>query len=98
MHTFKCINKSISFELNFAGALKIAIVKPLFKNSEKNCLNYCGLISLLHTLSKTFERVIYCQLYNYFNKIILLAEQQYEFRPQHYTALETIKLIDSKSS
>ena len=71
------------------------IVKPLFKKGEKNgFINYRP-ISLLPTISKFFERAIYFQLYNYFNKNNLLAEQQYGFRPQHSTELAKIKLIDS---
>ena len=76
-------------------ALKIAIVKPLFTKGKQNCFNNYRPISLLPTISNIFERAIYSQLYNYFNKINLLAEQQYGFRPQHFTALATIKLIDS---
>ena len=52
----------------FPDALKITIVKPLFKKSEKNCFNNYRPISLLPTISKKFERAIYFQLYNYFNK------------------------------
>ena len=78
----------------FPDALKIAIVKPLFKKGEKNCFNNYRPISLLPTISKKFERAIYFQQYNHFNKNNLLVEQQYGFRPQHSTELATIKLID----
>ena len=43
-------------------------------------------ISLLPTLSKIFERVMYKQLYQYFNE-----NQQYGFRSQHLAA---VKLVD----
>ena len=52
----------------FPDALKIAIVKSLFKKGEKNCFNNYRPISLLPTISQIFERAIYFQLYNYFNK------------------------------
>ena len=53
----------------FPDALKIVIVKPLFKKGEKNSFNNYRPISLLPTI--------------------------FSFRPQHYTELATIKLIDS---
>ena len=64
----------------FPDVLKIAIVKPLFKKGEKNCFNNYRPISLLPTISTHFERAIYFQQYNYFNKNNLLAEQQYGLR------------------
>ena len=60
----------------FPGLLKIAKVKPLFKRSDTAQLNNYRPISLLPIISKvfdrtnmhqTFERVIYSQLYAYFN-------------------------------
>ena len=46
------------------------------------------------TISKIFERIIYNQLYQYFNDNELLAEQQYGFRAQHSTEYAAIKLLD----
>ena len=78
----------------FPEALKIAKVKPLYKKGDKACLNNFRPISLLPTISKVFERVIYIQLYEYFNMNNLLSEQQYGFRSQHSTELATLKLVD----
>ena len=88
------INQSLSSGI-FPEALKIAKVKPLFKKGDKKCLNNYRPISLLPTISKVFERVIYIQIYNYFNSHNLLCEQQYGFRSQHSTELATIKLVDN---
>ena len=46
------------------------------------------------TNSKVFERVMYTQLYNYFNVNNLLTEQQYGFRSKHSSELASIKLVD----
>ena len=46
------------------------------------------------TISKIFERVMYTQLYYYFNVNNLLSEQQYGFRSQHSTELASVKLVD----
>ena len=37
---------------------------------------------------------MHTQLYNYFNKYDLLAEQQYGFRSQHSTEFASVKLVD----
>ena len=79
----------------FLGLLKIAKVKPLFKRGDVCQLNNYRPISLLPTIFKVFERVIYSQLYTYFSENNLLSEQQYGFRAQHSTELASIKLVDN---
>ena len=59
----------------FAEKLKIAKIKPLHKKSDKCCFNNYRPISILPTISKVLERVMYTQLYNYFNENNLLTEQ-----------------------
>ena len=78
----------------FPDLLKIAKVKPLFKRGDTALLNNYSPISLLPTISKVFERVIYSQLYAYFNDNNLMSEQQYGFRAQHSTELASVKLVD----
>ena len=58
----------------FPDALKIAKVKPLYKKGDNFCLNNYRPISLLPTISKNFERVMFTQLYSYFNANNLLSE------------------------
>ena len=78
----------------FPNALKIAKVKPLYKKDDNFCLNNYRPISLLSTISKNFERVMFTQLYSYLNANNLLSEQQYGFRLQHSTELACVKLVD----
>ena len=78
----------------FPDLLKIAKVKPLFKRGDTALLNNYRPISLLPTISKVFERVIYSQLYAYFKDNNLMSEQQYGFRAQHSTELASVKLVD----
>ena len=87
------INQCLLTE-NFPDLLKIAKVKPLFKRGDTALLNNYRPISLLPTISKVFERVIYSQLYAYFNDNNLMSEQQYGFRAQHSTELASVKLVD----
>ena len=79
----------------FPDLLKIAKVKPLFKHGDACQLNSYRPISLLPTMSKVFEKVIYSQLYTYFSENNLLSEQQYGFRAQHSTELAFVKLVDN---
>ena len=64
-------------------------MKPLFKHGDVSQLNNYRPISLV------FERIIYSQLYAYFNENNLLTEQQYGFRAQHSTELASFKLEDN---
>ena len=83
------INQSILTGI-FPDQQKLAKVKPLYKIGDKCCFNNYRPISLLPTISKIFERVMYKQLYQYFNENKLLCEQQYGFRSQ----LAAVKLVD----
>ena len=87
------INQSLRTGI-FPDALKIAKVKPLYKKGDNFCLNNYRPISLLPTISKIFERVMFTQLYSYLNANNLLSEQQYGFRSQHSTELACVKLVD----
>ena len=87
------INQSLKTGI-FPGALKVAKVKPLFNKGDNCCLNNYRPISVLPTISKIFQRVMYIQLYTFFNVNNLLSEQQYGFRSQHSTELACVKLVD----
>lgn len=78
----------------FPDSLKISKVLPIYKKGDASNMSNYRPISLLPTISKIFERVIYNQLYNYFTINNILCEQQFGFRAHHSTELATIKLID----
>ena len=77
----------------YPNALKIAKVIPIFKKGDPSLLTNYKPISLLLTLSKIFERVIFTQLYSFFITNNILCEQQL-FRTGHSTELAATKLID----
>ena len=58
----------------FPDALKVAKVKPLYRKGDNCCFNNYRPISLLPTISKNFERVMFTQLYSCFNINNLLSE------------------------
>ena len=61
-------NNSLSSS-TFSTALKYVNVKPVFKKDDKTDKENCRLISILPTLSKVYESLIYNQMYPYFDKL-----------------------------
>ena len=57
--------------------LKMSRVKPLFKSGDKSLFSNYRPISLLPSLSKIFERVIFDQLLAYFTNNNLLCLNQF---------------------
>ena len=55
------------------------------KKGDVNSLNNYRPISLLSAISKIFERIIYNQIYAYFDNKNILSEEQYGFRKKHST-------------
>ena len=79
----------------FPDKLKIAKVVPLYKKGDNTLFSNYRPISILPSLSKIFEKIVYSQLYAYFEGNKLLYSSQYGFRQGHSTefaALELIKL------
>ena len=55
--------------------------------------NYCP-GSLLTSTSKVFEKVVFTQLYEYFDKNNLSYSSQYGFRKKHSTEMAGLELTD----
>ena len=77
------ITKSLTLIINemivtgiYPKAFKTSKVSPIFKKGDNTLLRP---ISLLPTISKIFERIIYNQLFKYFSDSNLLAKQQYGY-------------------
>ena len=67
----------------FPDSFKKSKIIPIFKKGDQSLLKNYKPSSLLPTISKVFERIIYDQIYHYFNSSNLLAEQQYGFRKKN---------------
>ena len=80
------INQSLYTGI-FPKQLKIAKVIPLFKKGEETSIENYRPISLLSSISKVFERIVFNQLYQYLDVNNLLFDSQYGFRKQHSTEL-----------
>ena len=74
--------------------LKIAKVIPLFKKDSPFCVDNYRPISLLSSVSKLFEKVVFNQVFNYFTDNGLLHILQYGFREGHSTESATLDLSD----
>ena len=69
-------------------------IKPLFKSGDKSLFSSYRLISLLPSLSKFFERVIFDELLGYFTNNNLICLDHFGFRPGHSTELAVLRLVD----
>ena len=82
----------------FPQSFKISKIIPLYKKGHHSLLTNYRPISLLPTISKVFERIIYDQMYEYLNENNLLAEEQFRFRKYHSTEYAAISLVDHISN
>ena len=87
------INQSLCTGL-FPNRLKLAKVIPLYKKDDNKSFGNYRPISLLSSLSKVFEKIVFDQLYEYLISNGLLFESQYGFRKQHSTELAALELTD----
>ena len=87
------INQSLITGI-FPDKLKIAKVIPLFKKNDASVIDNYRPISLLPSISKLFEKVVFLQLSEYFTCNKLLHEGQYGFRENHSTELASAELMD----
>ena len=73
----------------------MAKVSPIFKNGSKSDLNNYRPISVIPTVAKIFEKIIYDQLYQYLNENGLLNSGQSGFRSLHSTLTALLETNDS---
>ena len=89
----KIINQSLCTGI-FPSKLKLAKVIPLYKKDDEKQFGNYRPISLLSSISKTFERVAFDQLYDYLSLHGLLFDSQYGFRKHHSTEMAALELTD----
>ena len=96
---------NFSFTSNiFPDDLKIGKVSPVHKSGDKDDLNNYRPITVLPTIARVFERLLYDQMYTYLaeNKLLgnqqfenkLLDNQQFGFRSIHSTDLALGKSVN----
>ena len=74
--------------------LKIAKVIPIFKKGDQTSVNNYRPISILSTINKIFEKILYSRLIKYVDKSNILYKYQFGFRKKHSTEHALIELVD----
>ena len=78
----------------FPEKLKIAKVIPIFKKRDEELFSNYRPISILPAISKIIEKVIYQQMYSFFQQNELFYDSQYGFRTNHSTEHAALELAD----
>ena len=86
------MNQSLSTGI-FPNELKIYRVKPLYKSDNSSLLSNYRPISVLSSISKVYEYVVFKQLLNYMECNRLFYTDQYGFRPGHSTELAAARFV-----
>ena len=87
------INMSLSMGV-FPDKLKLARVVPIHKGGDETEIDNYRPISILHILSKIFERIVHNQLTNFFEKYNILDDCQYGFRAGRSTTQAVMNHLD----
>ena len=87
------INQSITTGI-FPDQLKIAKITPLYKKENVKLIENYRPISVLSSISKIFEKVVFNQLYAYFTQNNLFYHSQYGFRKKCSTEHAVLELSD----
>ena len=86
----RCIIRSY-----FPDALKIAKVVPLHKEGDKHKPTNYRPISLLPTIGKIFEKLIYNRLVQFLDRYHILSEKQFGFRNKRSTVDAIATLVET---
>jgi len=85
----KCMAKG-----EFPNLLKIAQITPIPKITSPKSPNDYRPISILPTLFKVFEKLIYSRLYSFATSNCIRSPQQYSFRTSHSTEIAIAAIYD----
>ena len=103
-HLLKSINKAISYPLSvlcnrsmsegiFPAAMKLADVIPLYKKGNEHIADNYRPISLLITISKVLEKVLYKRVYNFLDSTGQFYKSQYGFRSKYSCEHAVLELL-----
>ena len=86
---------NLSFETGvFPQCLKYASIIPIHKKESKLILGNYRPISLLSNISKIFEKIIHCMLYNFLESSNCFYNLQFGFRGKHSTNHALIQITE----
>ena len=78
----------------FPSSWKLANVCPIFKKAEEFFTKNYRPISLLSTIAKVFEKVVFKHLFNFFRTNFTISLWQSGFLPGHSTVTQLIEIYD----
>ncbi len=78
----------------FPDQIKIAKITPIFKKDDEIEFTTYRPISILPTISKIFERIIFKQLYKFFLDNEILYNSLYGFREGHSSEYAPLVSVD----
>lgn len=87
------INRSLA-ECTFPAIWKKAIVMPLFKKGSSDTPSNYRPISLISTVGKLMERVVYKHLYNFLHSNNLIFKLQSGFLPGHSSVFQLLDIYN----
>lgn len=79
---------------HFPDLWKEALIIPLPKSNDVNCLSDLRPISILPILSKILEKIVHKQLFEFVNENNILHENQSGFRKGHSTSTALTRVVD----
>jgi hypothetical protein len=80
---------------HFPSEWKVVRLLPLFKKGPRNLAENYRPISILPSINKLMERIMYDQLYEYLNENSLLSDHQFGFPKFHSTASALLDCTNS---
>ena len=96
-----CISSSLTPIFNqsiltgvFPDDWKTSKVIPIYKSEAKDEMRNYRPISIISTVARIFEKLIYNQIYDYFNNHDLLANSQYGFQPFQSTVIALLDITN----
>jgi hypothetical protein len=75
--------------------LKIAKIVPVFKKSDSSNPGNYRPISFIDIFDKLLEKLMYSRLHSHLQFNNVLYKDQFGLRPNHYTSLALIEVIDN---
>lgn len=76
---------------------KFARVTPIHKGGDALDLHNYRPISIISSIAKVFEKLIFKQLFKYINEFSILSSNQSGFRPNFSTTTALLKFINDVS-
>ena len=90
----KIIFENILLTSLYPEKWKLANVIPIFKKGDKQSTKNYRSISLLPICDKIFEKIIFNNLYPYFNANNVITKNQWSFHPGDSTTNQLLFLVD----